>query len=117
MAGAFFVVAMAGLASVRAVAPRAGETVIVSSAAGGVGSVAVQLARRASAHVIGLATEALMAIAELTERGELEIPIHRVCPPERVRDAYAELAKRRALRVPCASLSRERLFPFLPGCA
>jgi NADPH:quinone reductase-like Zn-dependent oxidoreductase len=48
---------MAGYASVQAVAPQAGETVVVSAAAGGVGSVAVQLARRAGATVIGLAGE------------------------------------------------------------
>jgi NADPH:quinone reductase-like Zn-dependent oxidoreductase len=57
VAGALFVVSLAALASVRAVAPRAGETVVVSAAAGGVGSVAVQLARRQGATVIGLASE------------------------------------------------------------
>jgi NADPH:quinone reductase-like Zn-dependent oxidoreductase len=57
VAGSMFVVAFAGLASVQAVAPQAGETVVVSAAAGGVGSVAVQLARRTGATVIGLAGE------------------------------------------------------------
>ncbi len=57
VAGSLFVVGMAGYASVQAVAPRAGETVVVSAAAGGVGSVAVQLARRTGATVIGLAGE------------------------------------------------------------
>jgi NADPH:quinone reductase-like Zn-dependent oxidoreductase len=57
VAGSLFVVAMAAYASVQAVAPRAGETVVVSAAAGGVGSVAVQLARRTGATVIGLAGE------------------------------------------------------------
>ncbi|MDQ6841592.1 MAG: NADP-dependent oxidoreductase, partial [Actinomycetota bacterium] len=56
-AGSLFVVGMAAYASVQAVAPRAGETVVVSAAAGGVGSVAVQLARRTGATVIGLASE------------------------------------------------------------
>jgi NADPH:quinone reductase-like Zn-dependent oxidoreductase len=41
-------------AAVRAVAPTAGERVLVSGAAGGVGSIAVQLAKRASANVIGI---------------------------------------------------------------
>jgi NADPH:quinone reductase-like Zn-dependent oxidoreductase len=55
VAGSLFVVGMAGYASVQAVAPQPGETVVVSAAAGGVGSVAVQLARRTGATVIGLA--------------------------------------------------------------
>jgi NADPH:quinone reductase-like Zn-dependent oxidoreductase len=57
VAGSLFVVSMAAYASVQAVAPRAGETVVVSAAAGGVGSMAVQLARRTGAKVIGLAGE------------------------------------------------------------
>lgn len=57
VAGSLFVVAMAAYASVQAVAPQAGETVVVSAAGGGVGSVAVQLARRTGATVIGLASE------------------------------------------------------------
>lgn len=57
VAGSLFVAGMAGYAGVDAVAPKAGETVVVSAAAGGVGSVAVQLARRTGAKVIGLAGE------------------------------------------------------------
>ena len=38
--------------------PDRGDTVVVSGAAGGVGSIAVQLAQRAGATVIGLASEA-----------------------------------------------------------
>jgi NADPH:quinone reductase-like Zn-dependent oxidoreductase len=57
VAGSLFVAAFAAYASVQAVAPQAGETVVVSAAAGGVGSVAVQLARRTGATVIGLAGE------------------------------------------------------------
>ncbi|MDQ2760862.1 MAG: NADP-dependent oxidoreductase [Actinomycetota bacterium] len=57
VAGSLFVVALAAYASVQAVAPQADETVVVSAAAGGVGSVAVQLARRTGATVIGLAGE------------------------------------------------------------
>jgi NADPH:quinone reductase-like Zn-dependent oxidoreductase len=45
-------------AAVRSVALRTGDTVIVSGAAGGVGSIAVQLARNYGAKVIGLASEA-----------------------------------------------------------
>ena len=57
VAGSLFVVGMAALACVRAVEPRPGENVAVSAAAGGVGSVAVQLARHTGATVIGLAGE------------------------------------------------------------
>ena len=57
VAGSLFVAGVAAYASVQAVATQAGETVVVSGAAGGVGSVAVLLARRTGATVIGLASE------------------------------------------------------------
>ena len=57
VAGGLFVVGATAYAAVKAVAPGAGDTVVVSGAAGGVGSLAVQLARRAGATVIGLASE------------------------------------------------------------
>ena len=57
VAGSIFVASMAAYACVDAVKPRPGETVVVSAAAGGVGSAAVQLARRTGATVIGLASE------------------------------------------------------------
>jgi NADPH:quinone reductase-like Zn-dependent oxidoreductase len=56
VAGALFVAGVTAFAAVRAVAPTEGDTVVVSGAAGGVGSLAVQLARRAGATVIGLAS-------------------------------------------------------------
>jgi NADPH:quinone reductase-like Zn-dependent oxidoreductase len=55
IAGSMFVAPMAAYASVDAVRPEPGELVVVSGAAGGVGSIAVQLARRTGANVIGLA--------------------------------------------------------------
>jgi NADPH:quinone reductase-like Zn-dependent oxidoreductase len=55
VAGSLFVVGATAWAAVRAVAPQPGETVVVSAAAGGVGCVAVQLARRAGARVVGIA--------------------------------------------------------------
>lgn len=58
VAGSLFVAGLAAYNSVDAVVPQAGETVVVSAAAGGVGSIAVQLARRSGALVIGLAGEA-----------------------------------------------------------
>src|ERR1019366_768554 len=57
VAGSLFVAGMAAYACVQAVAPRPDETIVVSAAAGGVGSLAVQLARRTGARVIGLASE------------------------------------------------------------
>jgi NADPH:quinone reductase-like Zn-dependent oxidoreductase len=54
-AGALPVAGFTAYATVRAVALAPGDTVVVSGAAGGVGSIAVQLARRAGATVIGLA--------------------------------------------------------------
>jgi NADPH:quinone reductase-like Zn-dependent oxidoreductase len=55
-AGSLKVVAATAVAAVRAVALKPGDTVAVSGAAGGVGSLAVQLAQRTGAHVIGIAS-------------------------------------------------------------
>jgi NADPH:quinone reductase-like Zn-dependent oxidoreductase len=66
-AGSLFVVGATSYAAVRAVELADGDTVVVSGAAGGVGSITVQLARRAGATVIGLASEPNHAW--LTEHG------------------------------------------------
>jgi NADPH:quinone reductase-like Zn-dependent oxidoreductase len=55
VAGAIPVVGFTAWAMVRAVDVKPGDTVVVSGGAGGVGSIAVQLARRKGAAVIGLA--------------------------------------------------------------
>ncbi len=57
VAGGLYVVGVTAWGAVHAVQPRKGETVVISGAAGGVGSLAVQLARRTGATVIGLASE------------------------------------------------------------
>ena len=57
VAGGLFVAGATAWAVVRAVNLTEGDTVVVSGAAGGVGSLAVQLARRAGATVIGLASQ------------------------------------------------------------
>ena len=57
VAGSLYVAGTTAWASVFAVDPVPGDTVVVSGAAGGVGSLAVQLARRRGATVIGLASE------------------------------------------------------------
>ncbi|HEY5350268.1 MAG TPA: alcohol dehydrogenase catalytic domain-containing protein, partial [Candidatus Lustribacter sp.] len=56
-AGSLFVVATTAVAAVRAVGLKPGDVVGVSGAAGGVGSLAVQLARRTGARVIGIASD------------------------------------------------------------
>jgi NADPH2:quinone reductase len=56
-AGSLFVVATTAVAAVRAVALKKGDVVAVGGAAGGVGCLAVQLARRAGARVIGIASD------------------------------------------------------------
>ncbi len=58
VAGSLFIAGAAAVACIRAVAPSKGEVVVVSAAAGGVGSIAVQLAARTGATVIGIASEA-----------------------------------------------------------
>ena len=56
-AGALFIAGVTAYAAVRAVGVGPGDTIVVSGAAGGVGSLAVQLARHAgAATVIGLAS-------------------------------------------------------------
>jgi NADPH:quinone reductase-like Zn-dependent oxidoreductase len=58
VAGSLFVAGAAAYAAVRAAAPEEGEAVVVAGAAGGVGSIAAQLAGSTGAYVIGLAGEA-----------------------------------------------------------
>jgi NADPH:quinone reductase-like Zn-dependent oxidoreductase len=55
VAGSLAIAGSTAYACVRAVSLKAGDTVAVSAAAGGVGSIAVQLARRTGANVIGIA--------------------------------------------------------------
>ena len=55
VAGALGVAGFTAWAALRAVNLKAGDTVAVSAAAGGVGSLTVQLARRAGATVVGIA--------------------------------------------------------------
>ncbi|CAL9630917.1 NADP-dependent oxidoreductase [Streptomyces sp. enrichment culture] len=55
-AGALYVAGSTAWAAVTAIDPRAGETVLVSGATGGVGTIAVQLLRLRRAHVIAIAS-------------------------------------------------------------
>jgi len=56
-AGGLFVAGTTAYAAVRAVGLKEGDIVIVSGAAGGVGSLAVQIAKKQGAKVIGIASE------------------------------------------------------------
>ncbi len=58
VAGSLFVAGVTAYAAVRAVSVGKGDTLVVSAAAGGVGSIAVQLASMHGANVVGLAGEA-----------------------------------------------------------
>ena len=57
-AGALWAIGVTSFSAVRAVAVQPGEVVAVSAAAGGVGGLAAQLARRAGARVLGIASAA-----------------------------------------------------------
>ena len=56
VAGSLFVVGTTAYAAIRAVSLKRGDTLVVSGAAGGVGSIVVQLAVKEGAKVIGLAS-------------------------------------------------------------
>jgi NADPH:quinone reductase-like Zn-dependent oxidoreductase len=71
VAGALFVAGVTGVATVRAVAPTAGEAVVIAGAGGGVGVFAVQLAVRTGARVIALASD--RHHAWLLERGAVPV--------------------------------------------
>jgi NADPH:quinone reductase-like Zn-dependent oxidoreductase len=58
VAGGLYVVGVTAFAAVRAVAAGPGDTVVVSAAAGGVGSIVVQLLQVRGARVVGIASEA-----------------------------------------------------------
>ncbi|MEV6794414.1 NADP-dependent oxidoreductase [Streptomyces sp. NPDC051320] len=71
-AGSLYVAACTAWAAVDAVAPQPGETVAVSAAAGGVGSIVVQLLRVRGAHVLGIASTA--NASWLTAHGATAVP-------------------------------------------
>ncbi|MEU5890570.1 NADP-dependent oxidoreductase [Streptomyces sp. NPDC047461] len=71
VAGSLYVAGTTAYACVFAVDPGPADTVVVSGAAGGVGSLAVQLARHRGATVIGLASE--RNHAWLKERGVVPV--------------------------------------------
>jgi NADPH:quinone reductase-like Zn-dependent oxidoreductase len=71
VAGSLFVAGTTAYAAVRAVSLSHGDTIVIAGAAGGVGSLAIQLAKLDGATVIGLASEPNHAW--LTERGVVPV--------------------------------------------
>jgi NADPH2:quinone reductase len=57
VAGSLYVVGCTAYAAVRAVDPKEGDTVAVAAAAGGVGTVVVQLLALRGSHVLGIASQ------------------------------------------------------------
>ena len=57
VAGSLYVVGVTAYAAVRAISVQPGETVVVSAAAGGVGTLVTQLLKVKGAQVIGIASE------------------------------------------------------------
>src|SRR3984957_8527165 len=57
VAGSLYVVGCTAYAAVRAVDAKDGETIVVSAAAGGVGTVVVQLLALRHSHVLGIASQ------------------------------------------------------------
>ncbi|MEF2979353.1 NADP-dependent oxidoreductase [Subtercola sp. YIM 133946] len=72
VAGALYVVACTAYAAVRAAAVAPGETVAVSAAAGGVGTLVVQLLALRGVRMLGIASPA--NDAWLTEHGAVPVP-------------------------------------------
>ncbi|XGV97612.1 MAG: NADP-dependent oxidoreductase [Leptolyngbya sp. BL-A-14] len=86
VAGALFIVASTAKAAVAAVAPQRGETILVSGAAGGVGSLVTQLVLRTGAKVVGTAgasrhdwLRSLGAIP-VSYDNDLQVSLSRVAP-------------------------------------
>ncbi|QMU77164.1 NADP-dependent oxidoreductase [Streptacidiphilus sp. PB12-B1b] len=71
-AGSLYVAGCTAWAAVEAVAPKPGETVAVSGATGGVGTIAVQLLALRGAHVLGIASSA--NAPWLTAHGAVPVP-------------------------------------------
>jgi NADPH2:quinone reductase len=71
VAGSLYIVGCTAYAAVRAVEVKAGDTVAVSAAAGGVGTIVVQLLGVRGAHVLGIASPA--NAAWLTDHGAVPV--------------------------------------------
>jgi NADPH:quinone reductase-like Zn-dependent oxidoreductase len=96
VAGAIPVVGFTAWAMVRAVDVKPGDIVVVSGAAGGVGSIAVQLAKRKGATVIGLAGPsnqdwlARHGVIPVTYGDNVAERIRNAAPPNAAIDAFLD---------------------------
>lgn len=72
IAGSLYVVGCTAFAAVRAIDPRAGDTVVVSAASGGVGTLVVQLLNLRDVRVVGIASPD----SEKILQGLGALPIH-----------------------------------------
>jgi NADPH:quinone reductase-like Zn-dependent oxidoreductase len=72
VAGTLYVAACTAWAAVHAVDPQAAQTVAVSAAAGGVGSIVVQLLAMHNVHILGIASPT--HAAWLTAHGAIPVP-------------------------------------------
>ena len=86
IAGSLSVIASTATAAVNAVAPQRGETVLVSGAAGGVGSLVAQLVLCTGASVVGTAGEThhdwlrSLGVTPISYEGDLPANLKRVAP-------------------------------------
>jgi NADPH:quinone reductase-like Zn-dependent oxidoreductase len=86
VAGSLFVAATTAYASVKAVGVKAGDKVIVSAAAGGVGSIAAQMAKLMNAEVYGIVGDHdrdwldSLGITPISYEGDVKKNIQAVCP-------------------------------------
>src|SRR5208337_4750714 len=121
-AGGLFVAGTTAYAAVRSIELTPGDTVAIAGAAGGVGTIAVQLAKRTGATELGIAPQridtvidfpalerfgvmfvgnqdaadaaVLAELAALIAAGQLEVPIAEVIPLDEVQRAYRTLEQR-----------------------
>jgi NADPH:quinone reductase-like Zn-dependent oxidoreductase len=94
-AGGLYVAGATAWAAVNAVDPKAGETIAVSAAAGGVGSIVVQLLALRGARILGIASRANAAWLEglggtLVEYGDTLADALRAAAPDGI-DAFIDL--------------------------
>jgi NADPH:quinone reductase-like Zn-dependent oxidoreductase len=104
VAGGLYVVATTATAAVAAIAPQRGETILLSGASGGVGSLAAQLLLRTGATVVGIAGKShhdwlrSLGVTPVDYETDLKENLNRLAPGgfdaavDTVGDGYVDLA-------------------------